>query len=89
MLRSAFAGATLHLDGIDAFDAATHCAALTAAERISKQQQQAAAEHAEQPVVAPATPPQQEFDAAATQLPSGGDAASCPGAAGGPVPMQE
>jgi hypothetical protein len=82
------AGATLHLDGIDAFDAATHCAALTAAERISKQQQQAAeAAQAEQPAAASAEPQQQAFDAAATQLPSGGDAASCPGAAGGPAPM--
>lgn len=34
------AGALLHLDGMNAFDAATHCAAFTAAERISKQQQE-------------------------------------------------
>lgn len=33
-------GTTLHLDGIDAFDAATHCASLTAAERLNKQHQQ-------------------------------------------------
>jgi hypothetical protein len=73
-------GATLHLDGIDAFDAATHCAALTAAERISKQQQQAAAQQAEQQPAAGAQAGQQQqaFDAAATQLPLGG---SCPGPA--------
>lgn len=45
------AGAVLHLDGMDAFDAATHCAALTAAERLTRQQQsiassgQGAAQH--------------------------------------------
>jgi ferric-dicitrate binding protein FerR (iron transport regulator) len=84
------AGATLHLDGIDAFDAATHCAALTAAERISKQQQQAAEEQAQQSTAAPAGQQQQAFDAAATQLPLGGAAASCPGAAvAGPAPMQQ
>jgi hypothetical protein len=33
-------GTTLHLDGMDAFDAATHCASLTAAERLTRQQQQ-------------------------------------------------
>lgn len=33
-------GAVLHLDGMDAFDAATHCASLTAAERLTRQQQQ-------------------------------------------------
>ncbi|KAF6259128.1 hypothetical protein COO60DRAFT_1638600 [Scenedesmus sp. NREL 46B-D3] len=76
-------GATLHLDGINAFDAATHCAALTAAERISKQQQQAAAQQVEQPAAAQAEPQQQAFDAAATQLPPGGAAVSCPGAAVG------
>jgi hypothetical protein len=32
--------AVLHLDGMDAFDAATHCAALTAAERARKRQAQ-------------------------------------------------
>lgn len=32
-------GTTLHLDGMDAFDAATHCASLTAAERLTRQQQ--------------------------------------------------
>lgn len=34
-----FVGGLLHLAGMNAFDAATHCAALTAAERLSKQQE--------------------------------------------------
>eukprot|EP00878_Enallax_costatus_P005225 GHUV01005491.1.p1 GENE.GHUV01005491.1~~GHUV01005491.1.p1 ORF type:complete len:273 (+),score=73.35 GHUV01005491.1:181-999(+) len=42
-------GGLLHLDGMNAFDAATHCASLTAAERISKQLQQEQEQHGQQP----------------------------------------
>jgi hypothetical protein len=35
-----YSGNTLKLGGLGAFDAATHCAALTAAERQHKRQQQ-------------------------------------------------
>lgn len=88
LLLCAPAGQVLHLDGINAFDAATHCAQLTAAERISKQQrarEQLQEAFAEVPPAQQEQPLQQQGSCAADaelQLPYGTFA--CPGASTAP-----
>ncbi|KAF8072376.1 ATP5PO [Scenedesmus sp. PABB004] len=91
LCRAPDTGALLSLDGIGAFDAATHCAALTAAERVSKAAAGGASDAQPPPggaraaAAAPPSPQQRPAGAlAALQLPPLDGGLACPGAAAGP-----